>query len=184
MVNLLVLAMGEENKEQLPTPPVTVSQTLLVSFGALTGGFAIGVLYQFRKQNRKFDLRRYDFMLATKALLAGTALCLGTFSVIGSIFVYTTGVTSFQGLRFYFESLAKGKRIDGPSEEEMNYKNATQGMSISEEWDYLYSKYIAFEVEKSNEESDHPIVIDESRIHEKVSEKELLEWEQKNQKEK
>jgi hypothetical protein len=173
--------MEEKSKEQASSPPVTVSQTLLVSFGALTGGFAIGVLYQFRKQNRKFDLRRYDFMLATKALLAGTALCLGTFSVIGSIFVYTTGVTSFQGLRFYFESLAKGKQISGPSEEEMSYKQATQGMSISEEWDYLYSKYIAAEVEKSNEER-NPIVIDESIIHEKISEEELLEWEEKNQK--
>lgn len=174
---------GESNEqESRPSPPVTVSQTLLISFGALAGGFAVGVLYQFRKQNRKFDLRRYDFMLATKALLAGTALCVGTFSVLGSIFVYTTGVTSFPELRFYFESLAKGKQIHGPSNEEINYKNATQGMSISEEWDYLYSKYIAPEVEKEEDSKSIGSGIDESIIHENVSEEELLDWEQKNQK--
>jgi hypothetical protein len=162
--------------------PVTVSETLLVSFGALSGGFAIGVLYQFRKQNRKFDLRRYDFALATKALLAGTVLCFSTFGVMGSIFVYTTGVTSFQGLRFYLESMAKGKQVHGPSDEELSYKTATQGMTISEEWDYIYSKYIS--PEESSNESDESVVVDESMLHEKLGEDELLEWEYETKKKK
>lgn len=163
--------MEEEKKSTENVPPVTVSETLLVSFGALTSGFAIGVLYQFRKQNRKFDFRRYDFRLATKALAAGTALCLGTFSILGTIFVYTTGVTTFKGLRYYLESIAKGKQITGPSKDEIEYNEATKGMTLSQEWDYLYSKYVVPE-EKSNEF--------ESLFPEQLSNEELLEWENKS----
>jgi hypothetical protein len=188
VVVVVVLAKfmaGEEESNAQQGPPVTVSETLLVSFGALSGGFAVGVLYQFRKQNRKFDLRRYDFALATKALLAGTVLCFSTFGILGSIFVYTTGVTSFHGLRFYLESMAKGKQVHGPSEEELTDKRATQGMTISEEWNYFYTKYISPE-ESSNEREAkrESTVIDESMLHEKISEEELLEWEEKMEKKK
>lgn len=87
-----------------------------------------------------------------------------------SLFMYTTGVSSIKDLRYYLESVAKREKITGPSVDDIRYQKATQGMSLSEELDYVYNKYIS---------SDSGL-IDTTSLDEDISEEELLKWESEN----
>lgn len=147
--------------------------TCVISFGALSGGFATGVWYQFRKSNFKFDFRKHhsDVKFAVTALGAGTALCFGTFGFLGSLFVLTTGVSNFRELGFFFRSVFKGEKVDGPSETLLQYKRETANMTLEEEARYWYNHYIQPELDKQTKKDAVAL------LKENVSEKELLEWE-------
>lgn len=176
--------MAENRQKEEKKEIISVRDTLIISFGALSTGFILGVVYQFRKANRKFDLRRYDMKLAVKALVAGTGLCLGTCGLLSAAFIYCTGVTSIKELRYYFETVLKGKQVEGPSEEEINYEKETKGMTLTEEWHHLYNKYLApeFDDHPSDNSGEGEVQIDYSLLKENVSEEELLEWERNQQK--
>ena len=156
--------------------------TLAVSIGALSGGFATGVWYQFRKANFKFDFRKHqsDVKFAASALGAGTILCFGTFGFLGSLFVVTTGVTSFKELGYFFRSIVKGEKVDGPTQSQLEYKRITANMTLEEEMTYWYNYYVSPENEENSTNKIDSASVDTSSLLTPVNEEELLEWEKNN----
>mmetsp|Transcript_16693 Transcript_16693/g.25092 ORF Transcript_16693/g.25092 Transcript_16693/m.25092 type:complete len:186 (+) Transcript_16693:54-611(+) len=136
------MSSTEDKTDENQTSLFTAS---VISFGALSGGFVAGTLWQFRKSNFKLNFRKHhsDIAFASRALLAGSALCFGTFGVLASVFMFTTGVSSFVDLKYFMKSIATGTKVNGPSEDLVRYKKVTANMTFSEECDYLYKLHIA-----------------------------------------
>ncbi len=115
----------------------------VISLGALSGGFIVGVWYQFRKSKFKFNIHEHhnELKFAGKAFLAGTALCLGTFGILTSAFIYTTGVSSFLEFSYFMKSTFQGRKIDGPSEEFKRETKIFEGMTREQEWEHWARKF-------------------------------------------
>ena len=118
-------------------------EVAVVSGGALSAGFVVGVWYQFRKSKFKFDIRQHhnELKFAGKAFLAGTALCFGTFGVLTSAFMYTTGISSFLEFSYFMKTKFQGKAITGPSEEMKKETKILEGMTKEQEWEYWTNKF-------------------------------------------
>jgi hypothetical protein len=118
-------------------------QVSVISGGALSAGFLGGVWYQFRKSKFKFNINEHhnELKFAGKAFLAGTALCLGTFGVLTSVFMYTTGVSSFLEFSYFMKSTFQGKKIDGPSDEFKKETQIFEGMTREQEWEHWSGKF-------------------------------------------
>lgn len=78
--------------------PVPVSTVLVSGLGFLGLGMLGGVYRVFHNEKVKFDSKTHGppMRVASRALLYGTLLCLGTFGVAGSIFVNVSGVKTFR----------------------------------------------------------------------------------------
>jgi hypothetical protein len=115
----------------------------VISGGALSAGFLGGVWYQFRKSKFKFNLQEHhsELKFAGTAFLAGTVLCLGTFGVLTSAFMYTTGVSSFLEFSYFMKTTFQGRKIDGPSEEMKKETKIFEGMTREQEWEHWSSKF-------------------------------------------
>jgi len=115
----------------------------VISGGALSAGFLGGVWYQFRKSKFKFNLQEHhsELKFAGTAFLAGTVLCLGTFGVLTSAFMYTTGVSSFLEFSYFMKTTFQGKKIDGRSEEMKKETKIFEGMSREQEWEHWSKKF-------------------------------------------
>jgi hypothetical protein len=116
---------------------------------------------------------------AVTALGAGTALCFGTFGFLGSLFVVTTGVSNIKELGFFFRSVFKGEKVEGPSESLLRYKRETANMTLEEEVHYWYNQYIQPELDKEPQQQ-KPNVDVAAILKEDMSENELLDWEALN----
>lgn len=130
------------NEAQGPAKP-SMFEVTVISVGALSAGFVGGVWYQFRKSKFKFNMQEHhnELRFAGKALLAGTVLCFGTFGVLTSAFMLTTGVSSFLEFSYFMKSTFQGRKIDGPSEEVKKETKMFEGMNREQEWEYWSSKF-------------------------------------------
>jgi hypothetical protein len=115
----------------------------VISGGALSAGFLGGVWYQFKKSKFKFNLQEHhsELKFAGTAFLAGTVLCFGTFGVLTSAFMYTTGVSSFLEFSYFMKTNFQGRKIDGPSEEMKKETKIFEGMSREQEWEHWSNKF-------------------------------------------
>mmetsp|Transcript_19471 Transcript_19471/g.36286 ORF Transcript_19471/g.36286 Transcript_19471/m.36286 type:complete len:189 (-) Transcript_19471:105-671(-) len=121
----------------------TLFEVCVISGGALSAGFVGGVWYQFRKSKFKFNIQEHhnELRFAGKAFLAGTALCLGTFGVLTSAFMYATGVSSFLEFSYFMKTTFQGRKIDGPSEEFKKETMIFKGMTREQEWEHWSNKF-------------------------------------------
>jgi hypothetical protein len=129
--------------------------TTAVSLGVMGVSFLAGVKYQFWKSNFKFSYKKHktDFHYATAALLGGTALCLGTFGVVTSVFMVTTGVKSFAEFSYFMQSIFSGNKVTGPPKELEEELKHIENMTLEEEMDYWLKKYYYSELSKEEKET-------------------------------
>jgi hypothetical protein len=117
------------------------------SFAAVGLGMLIGFQRVASKENFKLNIKAHTvpFAVATKALVAGTLLCFGTFGVVTATFITATGITSLSefsiSARKAFSGFDLQKKSPSALEDEMN----TKGMNENQELDYVSKKYFSGE---------------------------------------
>lgn len=80
-------------------------------------------------------------LIAARALLYGTILCVGTFAGVGSVFVATTGISSFK--EFHQAATRQAAKVDflpKDKEEVIREKAIVKKMNENEEMNYFYNK--------------------------------------------
>ena len=131
-----------------PEPFISKTVFGVGSMFTISAGAFIGVHRVLNQENIKLDVRshRAPFLTATKALAGGTLLCFGTFSLCTSLFVATTGITSFSEFgRVMRSSFAKVDSLHGASQAPLAVRDRqhTQHMSEDEELSYFGREYFA-----------------------------------------
>ena len=133
---------------EAPEPFISKTTFGVGSLITISAGAFLGVHRVLTQENIKLDMRshRAPFLTATKALAGGTLLCFGTFSLCTSLFVATTGITSFSEFgRVMRASFAKVDGLHGASQAPLALRDRqqTQNMSEEDELSYFGREYFA-----------------------------------------
>jgi hypothetical protein len=104
-----------------------VSSLLVNSVGVMSVAMLGGIFAASKYEKFKFDRRLHSSpaVMAVRALVAGTVLCVGAFGLAGTLFVKGTGIDSMQKMRGAGESVTKAFGL-GATPEQQAYYNAEE----------------------------------------------------------
>jgi hypothetical protein len=114
------------------------------SFAALSAGMLGGFWYTLKREGVKslsYQTHGTPALVASRALFYGTVLCVGTFAGVGSVFVATTGISSFK--EFHEAATRTTQKVDflpKDKDEVKKEKDFVKMMNEEEEMSYFYNK--------------------------------------------
>lgn len=114
---------------KLKLPEVTEGVFVGGSFAIVGLGFLAGLKYSMNKEKELFKKHSIPAHYAAKAFLYGTLLCVGTFATIGSLIVFSTGITNAKEFGREMKKLFGNTSPDvSASDAETDIKNMKQGI--------------------------------------------------------
>jgi len=127
---------------ELPSKPTFFAG----AFGMFSAGALAGVYQIMRREKFSFDMRahRTPFAVASKALLLGTALCVGSFAAGTAAMVATTGITSFEEFGVAVSKrMAAVESLQTKDAEILADLNKIRQLSEKQEMDYWWERLFA-----------------------------------------
>ena len=119
MPTLTIRAMSD-------APIISKSTFFGISIAAFGAGVAYGMRRVFKRETISLDIRgvhRTPFSIASRALLMGTGLCFGSFTVGSAFFLSYTGINTTRQLKEYLEL-----RFSGVEELKVKNESVQQDM--------------------------------------------------------
>jgi hypothetical protein len=136
------------------------------SLGVFSTGMMAGVFIAMRhlkeKENFHFDMRKHKLpaVMAARALVYGTILCVGTFGVLGSLFCYANDIRNVREFDTYMRTNLKFFEPPVNKDPDVQRENELIGkLTEEQQMEYVWKKYFEDEAQVTEHIKDGPVPV-------------------------